>query len=247
MDVRLRGSWVGMAVVVTLLTGCGIGPHVIGSGQLEAVERQTSDFVALDVEDGIEARVVVDAEQPLSVRLVGDDNLLEKLRTDVEGGRTLHVHFRDSEVGDWSSSNPLRVEVTVPNLESLSRSGGGTVDLSGHITATSFALSASGGGAVRASGLDTGILTLDTSGGTRATLRGTVARVVSEMSGGGTLDARDLSVKEATLSSSGGGSTVMQVSNRLSVSASGGGAVRIIGQPDVASKNLSGGSTLTFE
>lgn len=58
-----------------VLTGCG-GPHVEGSGQQVTEERQATDFVWLEVRNGIETIVVVDPTQPLKVRVVGDDNLV---------------------------------------------------------------------------------------------------------------------------------------------------------------------------
>jgi hypothetical protein len=247
MNVGYRGLLVGMSLAVVAFTGCGFGPQVKGSGNLVQEERETPDFVVLQVEDGIEATVVVDANQPKSVRVVGDDNLVALVRTFREGSNTLRVYFRDEDVWGWTSSNPLRVEVTVPSLEALSRSGGGTVDVSGNVNHPAFDLQASGGGTVRVRGLATESFTMDVSGGADVTLAGSATRVTSTMSGGSTLKARELSAREATLNSSGGGSTVMRVSDSLRVTASGGGQVLIVGRPSVLSRELSGGSTLDFE
>jgi putative autotransporter adhesin-like protein len=189
----------------------------------------------------------VDPNQPRKVRVVGDDNLVALLRTEMSGTSGLHVYFRPEEVVGWSSRNPLRVEVTMPKLQELSRSGGGTVDVSGTVVASELSVSASGGGTVRVRGLDTGLFSLDVSGGGDVTVEGRATRVESTMSGGSVLRARELSVEEATLTSSGGGSTEIRVSNALRVTASGGGAVRIIGRPTVLTEDLSGGSTLSFE
>ncbi|ATB32676.1 head GIN domain-containing protein [Melittangium boletus] len=247
MNRKSRGLWVGLSLLVVASTGCGLGLDLRGNGNLVQEERQTADFVALEVNDGIDVIVLVDAARPRAVRVVGDDNLLARLLTEVEGGKTLHVYFPKTELMHWSSANPLRVEVTVPSLEALSRSGGGTVDVSGSITAESFALAASGGGTVRIGGLDTDSLSMDVSGGADVTLAGSASRVTSTLSGGSTLQARELAVREATLNSSGGCSTVMRVSDSLRVTASGGADLRISGRPTVLSQDLSGGSTLSFE
>ncbi len=236
-----------MSLLVVALLGCGLGPQVQGSGQQVQEERQPPEFVSLEVNDGIEAMVVVDPGQPRKVRVVGDDNLVALMRTEVEGARTLHVYFRQEEVGGWSSRNPLRVEVTVPSLEALSRSGGGTVEVSGAVNPASFSLEASGGGTVKVSGLATESFSMEVSGGADVSLVGSATRVTSNLSGGSRLRAREFSIQEATLSSSGGGSTEVRVSDSLRVTASGGGAVRIIGRPTVVAKELSGGSTLDFE
>jgi hypothetical protein len=241
-----RGLWVVMSLLGVASSGCDLGPQVLGSGKLVQEERQLSGFVALEVENHIEATVVVDPNQPPRVRLVGDDNLVALMRAEVEGARTLHVYLPKEEVGSWQSRNPLRVEVTVPRLESLSRSGGGTVDVSGRI-AERINLTARGGGIVKVRGLDASSITLDVSGGGDVTVEGRASYVKSIMSGGGTLRARELSVEYAQLSSFDGGSTEMRVSSSLYVTAGGGGAVRIIGRPAVLQEDLSGGSTLVFE
>lgn len=247
MKSGARGPWVGMSLLVVALSGCWLGPQVQGSGQLVQEERQLPGFVALEVNDGIEASVVVDPSQPQKVRLVGDDNLVALMRTELEGARTLRVYFRQEEAWGWNSRNPLRVEVTVPSLEALSRSGGGRVEVSGDVSPASFSLEASGGGTVKVSGLATGSFSMEVSGGADVTLAGSATQVTSDMSGGSSLRARELSARDATLTSSGGGSTEIRVSESLRVAASGGGVVRIIGRPTVLGEDLSGGSTLDFE
>lgn len=245
MDTKHRGQWLCVSLVVALLTGCG--SRVVGSGHSVEEERQTPDFMALEVSDSLEATVVVDPAQPQRVRLVGDDNLVAKLRTRVEGGDTLHVDFDSSELFDWSSPNPLRVEVTVPELESLSLSEASMADLSGVITSTAFFLSASGASTVKARGLAIGSLKLELSGASTMNLAGETTRLESELSGASKLQGRELSTQEASLSSSGASSIDLRVSDSLSVTASGGSSLLIIGQPTVRSQDLSGGSTLRFE
>ncbi|MFP2926557.1 head GIN domain-containing protein [Pyxidicoccus sp. 3LG] len=247
MRMDRYGVWAGLTLLAAVITGCVDGPYVEGSGRLVAEQRQTPDFVGLEVGDGIEARVVVDPEQPVQVVLVGDDNLVALMRTELLSRDRLRVFFQPGEVGEWDSPNPLRVEVTVPRLESLNHSGGGDMDIRGALDSESFSLTASGGGRIRVSGLDTEHLDLSTSGGVDVTLEGEATEVKSVMSGGSLLRARELSAREATLRCSGGTNVSMRVSDTLRVQASGGGTVRIVGQPQVSSRELSGGASLTFE
>jgi len=220
MDAKKSGWVLGMALWVAALTGCGADVH--GSGNVVDEFRQVSEFTAIEVSDGIAANVMVGFDQ--GVRLVGDDNLVALVKTEVSDGR-LRVFLPES-VGGWSSENSLWVEVAVPRLESLNRSGGSSVKVE-HVDADTFHLEASGGG--------------------RVELTGRASFVTTELSGGTRLEARDFSATDATLHSSGGGSTVMKVSTTLSVEASGGGDVRVIGRPTVRTQDLSGGSTLQFE
>jgi hypothetical protein len=245
MDCVDRWHWAGISLLVALTTGCG-WPEVVGSGHVVTEERQLSDFMALDVSDGLETTVVVDETQPTQVRVTGDDNLVEQIQTEQAEAGTLSVHFRD-HVGGWSSPNPLRVEMTVPRLASILSSGGGTIDLGGTVSVDSLQITASGGGTVRARGLATQSLDLTMSGGGDVTLAGQSYRVTSALSGGSVLHARDLYTRDASLNSSGGGVITLRVSDTLRVLASGGAEVHIVGHPSISSEALSGGSTLTFE
>jgi hypothetical protein len=119
--------------------------------------------------------------------------------------------------------------------------------VNGSLSATTFTLSSSGGGTVKARGLDVEELSLDMSGGSDMTLEGRATVFTSSSSGGSVLRGRGLATRKASLSSSGGGLTTLKVSDTLRVSASGGSVVRIVGQPAVLSKDLSGGSILEFE
>jgi hypothetical protein len=245
MEAKPLGRGLRMSLLVVLLAGCG--PAVHGSGDVVEVERETPAFTAVELEDGIAATVVVDPTQPRRVRLVGDDNLVEKLRTEVgPGGDTLHVHFPEDEVGSWHSDNALRAEVTVPELESFIVSGGGIVDLSGTLDAAAFQLDASGASQIWARGLNTDSLNVEASGGSFVTLEGFARKVTSNLSGGSQLHGRKLGTHEAELSCSGGGTVELQVADTLSVDASGGSTFIIIGRPTVRSEELSGGSTLNF-
>lgn len=246
MKSGLRALWVSMSLLVVASIGCG-GPHVEGSGQQVQEERQSADFVALEVSDGIDITVVVDPNQPKQVRVVGDDNLVALMRTEASG-TTLRAWFRPEDVGSWSSRNPLRVEVTMPKLQALSRSGGGTIDVSGQVVAPEFlTIGASGGGTVRVRGLDAQSFNLDVSGGAEVTVEGRATEVSCMASGGSTVRARELSARRASIVTSGGGSLEMRVSDSLRVTASGGGVLHIVGHPMVDKQDLSGGSTLSFE
>jgi hypothetical protein len=246
MRIGLRELCVSGLLAVAAVTGCG-APHVVGSGQQIQKELQPFGFETLNVNDGIEVTVVVDPDQPRQARLVGDDNLVALVRTEKSGTTGLFVYLPQEDVASWSSNNPLRLEVTMPKLLAISRTGGGMVDVSGRVTAPEFfTISALGGGTVKVRGLDTESFNLNMDGGGGVTVEGRATQVTSTLSGGSKLQARGLAAQVATISAS-GGSTEMRVSAALNVNVSGGGTVHIVGNPVVMRKQVSDGSTLTFE
>ncbi|MFY1830628.1 head GIN domain-containing protein [Myxococcus fulvus] len=247
MRLGAREQGAGLALLAAAwLSGCGFGQHLEGSGHSIEESRTMPVFDRLDVEDGIPAHVQVDPTRPHSVLLVGDDNLIARMRTDHDGDR-LRVHFGGHDSVSWDSPNPLRVEVVVPSLEALERSGGGRMDVSGGVDANHFTVSVSGGGAVLVHGLRAESVALSLSGGAYALLEGEARQVRMDLSGGSEVYAGELASREAQLESSGGGAASLRVSETLRVSASGGSHVRILGRPEVLERDLSGGSTLTFE
>ncbi|MBJ6762035.1 DUF2807 domain-containing protein [Myxococcaceae bacterium JPH2] len=243
MDSRRHATRLGMTLLWVLLAGCGDGPSIQGNGTWTEEARQPGAFLALSVEDDIEATVVVDPEQPVEVRVLGDENLVARVRTRVEDHRTLRVSFP----GNWTSSHPLRVQVRVPVLQALSRSGSGSVELRGDVTGRTFELEASGGGAVKAEGLAVDNLLVDLSGDVDASLQGTAARFQGSLSGDTRLQARELATRDATLTASGRSHVRMHVWGTLGVNGSGAVAVYVSGSPQVLSSNMSGGASLTLE
>ncbi len=213
--------FVSVALLVGALTGCGglLG----GTGNLVEENRQPADFNRIGVGQGIPLYVTVGEAK--GVRITGDEDLVARMVTEVDASGTLVIQIPE-DVSTWSSREGLLVEVKVPHLESVSRSGGGPLSIHG-LDSDTFTLTASGGGGV--------------------VLRGAATTFTTDLSGGTTLQAREFLTQDAHLTSSGGGSTVVRVSDSLRVTASGGGQILIHGAPSVLSKELSGGSTLTFE
>ncbi len=153
---RAAFAWVGL--MAATLVGCG---YQVGSGNYAEEIRETPDFTALDVADGIVAEVVVGGSREVVV--TGDDNLIADLHTDVRGD-TLFVEIPD--VFSVSSGIGLAVRITVPELEKVQVSGGGRMKVTG-IDAASFSCASSGGSVVTLAGRATEF-TVDTSGGSRA-------------------------------------------------------------------------------
>lgn len=187
--------------------------------------RSVGAFHAVRVDDGLQLQVQVEPGASPTVTVRAEEDDLDLVRTEVEGGVLLatvrfHTHWPSGE-----GPTP-RVVLTVPALERVERSEGGRVEVRG-LAGGAFELLGSGGGDVL--------------------LAGSVDVLRADVSGGTELYARDLAAREATLVTSGGGDVQARVSEVLRVRASGGGDVRVVGSPQVLERELSGGSTLTLE
>jgi hypothetical protein len=170
--VRLSGT------VIAVMSIAACGP--VGSGDLVSEEREVGEFEGIHVSGGIDLDLTVDPAAAVSVTVVYDDNLLERIETEVEG-TTLVIRSR----GSYSVSGPGRlVEVTTPVLEELAASGGSDVNGSG--TLDMLLIAASGGSDLDLSDLVAGSVSVNASGGSDVTVNVT-EEVVGSASGGSDL------------------------------------------------------------
>ena len=121
--------------------------------------------------------VVIRVGEKQSVQVYGDDNLIDRVTTNVDA--TMLVI--GNKPGSYSTNSPMRVEVSVPSLSELTLSGSGTVLVSG-VERPSFTVTISGSGVVRASGT-TEQLDATVSGSGQAELGGLEASAVQASSG----------------------------------------------------------------
>lgn len=191
------------------------GP-VAGQGAVTTEDRTDGEFQHLSVGGGL--RVIVKAGSPVSVSLSAQPNLLPLIETDVEDGQ-LVVNIASPGL---SSSQPITLTATVPDLHSLTLSGGanGTLEL----TASD--------------------LNLDVSGGARLEATGQVMNLVLTASGGADARLTTLVAQSATVTMSGGSRAEMSVVSELSGSAVEGANLQLAQRPATLSVTTSGGAII---
>ena len=95
-----------------------------GSGIAATQLRTVPSFTAIDLAGGNNVTVQVGAKQAVVVG--ADDNLIDRVTTDVQRG-TLVLGTK----GSFSTERPMTVDVTVPTLETVVLSGSGVVIVEG--------------------------------------------------------------------------------------------------------------------
>lgn len=120
--VRAAPALLLLMGVVVLATGCR--DQVEGSGQSMTEQRDVEPFTELSVRGAVQAQVRIG--QPQSVSLIGDDNVIRVIKTEVRDDR-LAVEPEKS----YNSNLPLRLEIVVPDLDWVAVSGASTVQVSG--------------------------------------------------------------------------------------------------------------------
>lgn len=213
---------------------------VDGSGNIKEEARNVAGFSAVSVAQGVSANISVGPKT--SVTVSADDNLVPLVRTEVTNGR-LSIGFAESHV---RSSHPIRVNVTTPELSSVTASGGSSVTVEG-TTGPNFHADASGGAVLSVNKLSSEQIKVGGSGGGRVTLSGGAKHLMVNMSGGSTVKALDVPAATVTLSGSGGAHAEVAASEALEANLSGGAKVRVKGNPPKRSINRSGGAEVRFE
>jgi hypothetical protein len=242
---------------------------VAGNGQQATDLRAIGAASAIDVRGPLEVNLRVGAAPSLTVE--ADSNLLPRIRTEVIGG-TLRMWVE----GNVRSTNSLRVTATMPALShvtasgsgrmtiselngaalAFTKSGSGSVNLSGRVGRLDF--QHSGSGHVNASALHTGDANVNLSGSGRLSLgqvqgsalsvnvhgsgslqaAGAVASLTARVNGSGGVNLAALASEQADLVSNGSGDIAARVKRTLVAQSNGSGTITVYGNP--AQRDVSG-------
>ena len=255
----LRKLVIGIAALALLFlfTACDVtlGSGPVGSGVETASKRETAAFSRVDLRGDANVSIVVGQARSVTVR--GDDNLLDRVKTKVEGD-TLVISTRPhrSKIG-------ISVKIRVPKLNGTELSGSGTIDVH-KLSGASFSADLSGSGEIELAG-EVDELVLDLSGSGKARLHNVSAREMQlsipgsgEIDASGTADSLEidipgsgaayldsLSAREAQADISGSGEVSLKTTTSLKASISGSGEISYLGHPRQLSKDVSGSGTIS--
>ena len=241
MDDGLRKLALGLAalVLLVLLTACSIdvqiGPGPKGSGIETSSKREVAAFSRVDLRGAADVSIVAGRARSVTVR--GDDNLIGRVKTKVEGD-TLVISSRPyrSEIG-------ISVEIGVPTLNGVELSGSGTMDVH-KLSGASFSADLSGSGEMEIEG-KVGELELGIPGSGDVDADGTTDSLKVEIRGSGDAQLDRLSARNAQADISGSGDVSLRATTSLEASISGSGDISYSGNPGHVSKKISGSGTIS--
>jgi hypothetical protein len=189
---------------------------VRGSGVPASQTRTVPSFGAIDLTGSSNIRVRVGPRQKVVVN--ADDNLIDRVTTDVRGG-VLVV----SERGNFSTKRPLTVNVTVPTLTAVGLIGSGAINVVG-VDARTFTAELPGSGLLTVSG---------TAQGLHATLAGS-----------GSMQLRHLTARSVTATVPGSGRLAVHATHALNASVPGHGLIVYTGEPKTLDRSVSGSGAI---
>ena len=135
-----------LLTLISFAAGCshGLLNQVHGSGNRQRDKRQVASFTAIHTDGAFDIEVVAQKESGLQIE--ADDNILPLIGTDVTG----NVLYIGSRKG-YSVSKPIKITISVPNLEAVTANGSGNIEVAG-LKNSSFKVELNGASDLRVSG-----------------------------------------------------------------------------------------------
>jgi len=225
-------SWWTVGVIAALLVG-GLTVAVLyradvfggssnstteGSGVSATQVRTVPAYAGVELAGA--NNVVIHIGEKRSVVVRADDNLLDRVTTEVRSGTLVIANTP----GSFTTKSPMSVEVNAPSLNELTLSGSGNIVVDG-LQAESLEASLPGSGTLTATG--------------------TTLRLDATVGGSGTMQLTGLVANDVHAVVSGSGSIFVTATQTLDGSVSGSGAILYTGNPQEVTKSVTGSGAIT--
>ena len=189
-----------------------------GSGVQATQARDVAPFESVELAGSNNVVVRVGVKQSVVVK--ADDNLLDRVTTDVQAGTLVIANTP----GSFTTKSPMSVEVGVPALDALTLSGSGNIVLTG---------------------VDAGSLEVALPGSGTLTGSGAATRLGVTVDGSGMVQLTQLVAQEVRAAVGGSGSVFVTATGSLDASVSGSGAIIYAGGPQEVARSVTGSGAIT--
>ena len=144
-----------------------------------------------------------------SVRLEGDNDLLDKIETVVDG-KTLHIRTKRQYERDQLDFSGVKIHVTARELSALSLSGSGIMRVDSPLKADAFAATVSGSGHIEAGQITSNRMQATVSGSGSFEASGSAKETEITVSGSGGFNGKNFTAGDAEVRVSGSGSVYLR-------------------------------------
>lgn len=202
-----------LVLFVVFATGCIHGHYaeISGSGKRELQKRNVAPFTSISTEGAF--TVEVTCQKDVSLEVEGDDNVLEFVTSDVSGNI---LRLKNSK--NYSTKEPVKFKISVPNLEGLSVNGAGHIEIKN---------------------LNNDKFEIDTNGAPTIVASGNTKVIDVGANGAGKIDVSKLHASRGVVDSRGVSRIDLDVTDQLDATVSGPSTVTYKGDP-VVNKTIHG-------
>src|SRR5215218_9368712 len=196
-----------------LVAGChhGLGTELRGSGKRELQKREIGPFTSISTEGAFTVEVTCQKDRSLEVE--GDDNVLEFVTAEVSGNV-----LRLKNTKNYSTNEPVKFRISVPNLEGFSLNGAGHIDIKG---------------------MNNERFEIDSNGAPTIFVSGTTKVIDIGVNGAGTINTTKLHASRGVVDANGAARIDLDVADQLDATVSGPSTITYKGDP-VVNKTVRG-------
>lgn len=235
MTYSFLTSFIVLLFATSACTQSWTGSGITGEGPKVTKTLNIDNFSGLAL--AISADVHIKQGGSQSVKVEGQQNIIDNLKTEVKNG-VWKVGFEKNV----RKHDPVTIWVTVPSVNELSVSGSGSIIGDSKFTSLGdLNLAISGSGNIKFDA-DSKRLDVAISGSGNMNLAGSTGASNMRISGSGDINAFDLTASTCDVKISGSGDSSVNVSEKLDVAIAGSGDVFYKGRPSVRSKVSGSGS-----
>lgn len=229
-------KFAALSVSVLVLSSCGEMDCISGSGKQVSTVRNVGEFRSVETSGSI--KVVLKQGGTNSLRVIADDNIQDKIETEVRGNKLII----DMD-GNFCDAGEITVYITSKEYDGVDASGAVEIISDGKLNVKDFELDLSGSSKVTLD-LNAANVRTSSSGASEIHLKGQSTTHELDLSGSSSIEALDFVVSKYRIESSGASNSRINVLNELSISSSGASEVQYRGNPTNIKNSESGASSL---
>jgi len=210
--------------------------HIKGNGHVTTVTQNVGNYHKISVHTSVDVYVTQGPET--AVVIEADENIIPYIIIQEEGGE-LSVRQKDNI--SYSTSHPVRIKLTAPNITDLDLTSSGSIQLVNTIdNEESITLSLTGDGEIKGN-IHTPEVKADITGPGDMILTGETRDIEYEGTGSGDFRAKGLKAENATVNLTGSGDAEINASAKLDANTTGSGDVYYYGNPQITSSKTGSG------
>lgn len=223
-------------ILLTLTLFSCEGRRIKGSGHVTTVTKNVGSYKKISVHSSVDVYVTQGPETALVIE--ADDNIIPYIIIEEDGGE---LTIRQKDNTSYSTSHPIKVKLTAPNITELNLTSSGSIHLVNTIdNEESITLSVTGSGEIKGN-IHTPEVKADITGSGDITVTGETRDIEYDGTGSGDFRAKGLKAENATVSLTGSGDADINASAKLEANTTGSGDVNYYGNPQVTSSKTGSG------
>lgn len=217
------------------------GKKIKGNGNITKITRTTSDYDAIKCAGSFDYVLVAGKEGNITIE--GEENLLEYIITEVEGGK-LKVKTKNNVSLRTSYNKTIKITIPFEDIDEVSLSGSGDLWNEDIIKSNNLKVSLAGSGDVVLN-VETSSLKGSLSGSGDVTLKGQTNYLDVSLAGSGDIHGFGLQASHTDVSLAGSGDIEIVSNKSLKARVAGSGDIEYKGNPGKEDTKVSGSGSIS--